>query len=383
MHPLLVLALAAGSTALCIYLLTPIAAKLGLMDQPSARKKHVGSIPLVGGIAIWLALVICLLFVGITAKLLFFVVGGGLLVVVGAIDDATDMSPKWRLAVQIAAALIMCLFGGVVVQTFGDIVIPGVDLALGIAAIPFTVFAVVALVNAVNMCDGIDGHSGTQVLIPLAGLTILTSTRGDTEDFLPLLAVCGCILGFLLFNLRTPWRAKASVFLGDAGSNLLGFVLAWFLIDTSQGQGAVMAPVGVLWFALLLIYDTVEVVARRIVRRKSPFEANDEHLHHVFLLAGFSVSETVLTMGGISLLGVMVGISATYFNVPDSMLFAAFILFGLLFLRMIFRTWSVMQFLYRSICRRRGERRGSAYADWYSEERRSGVERRKDASKVS
>ena len=207
------------------------------------------------------------------------------------------------------------------------------------------------------MCDGIDGHSGTQVLIPLAGLTILTSTRGDTEDFLPLLAVCGCILGFLLFNLRTPWRAKASVFLGDAGSNLLGFVLAWFLIDTSQGQGAVMAPVGVLWFALLLIYDTVEVVARRIVRRKSPFEANDEHLHHVFLLAGFSVSETVLTMGGISLLGVMVGISATYFNVPDSMLFAAFILFGLLFLRMIFRTWSVMHFLYRSICRRRGERR--------------------------
>ncbi|MGA8206140.1 MAG: MraY family glycosyltransferase, partial [Woeseiaceae bacterium] len=360
------------------YLLTPIAGKLGLMDQPSGRKKHVGMIPLVGGIAIWLSLAICLLFIGITPKLLFFVIGGGLLALVGAIDDATDMSPTWRLVVQITAALIMCLFGGVVVRTLGDIVIPGIDLALGFAAIPFTVFAVVALVNAVNMCDGIDGHCGTQVFIPLAGLTILVSTKGDTQNVLPLLIICGCILGFLLFNMRTPWRSKASVFLGDAGSNLLGFALAWFLIDTSQGPDAVMAPVGVLWFALLLIYDTVEVVARRVVRRKSPFEANDEHLHHVFLLAGFSVSETVLTMGGISLLGVLVGFSATFFDVPDSMLFAAFVLFGLLFLRMIFRTWSVMQFLYRSICRRRGERRTIPPAQWGDPDRRTGSERRKD-----
>ena len=227
------------------------------------------------------------------------------------------------------------------------------------------------------MCDGIDGHCGTQVFIPLAGLAILTGMKGDQEHFLPLIAICGCLLGFLFFNMRTPWQSKAAVFLGDAGSNFLGFILAWFLIDLSQGENALLAPVAVLWFALLLIYDTVEVIARRVLRRKSPFKADSEHLHHVFLLAGFSVSETVLTMGAISLLGVTLGISSSFVAVPDSVQFGAFVLFGLLFFRMIFRTWSVMQFLYRSICRRRGERRRSQLNEWGAADRRTGDDRRR------
>jgi len=182
--------------------------------------------------------------------------------------------------------------------------------------------------------------------------------------------------------LRTPWRSKATVFLGDAGSNFLGFILAWFLIDVSQGEHAVLAPVAVLWFAVLLIYDTVEVVARRLIRRKSPFQPDREHLHHVFLLAGFSVSETVLTMGAISLLGVLIGIATTFVDVMDSVQFGAFILFGLLFLRMIFRTWSVMQFLYRSICRRRGERRSSPSDEWSKADRRAGNDRRRQMRNI-
>jgi UDP-GlcNAc:undecaprenyl-phosphate GlcNAc-1-phosphate transferase len=271
----------------------------------------------------------------------------------------------------------MCLLAGVVVQSLGELVVPGFDLTLGILAIPFTVFAVVALINAANMCDGLDGHCGTQVFVPLAGLAFLTGIRGDQEHFLPLIALCGCLLGFLLFNLRTPWRSKATIFLGDAGSNFLGFILAWFLIDVSQGEHALLAPVAVLWFALLLIYDTVEVVTRRLVRRESPFQPSREHLHHVFLLAGFSVSETVLTMGVITLLGVLVGIATAFVDVPDSAQFGAFILFGLLFLRMIFRTWSVMRFLYRSICRRRGDRRKSLSGELHDDmDRRYGKDRR-------
>ena len=125
-----------------------------------------------------------------------------------------------------------------------------------------------------------------------------------------------------------------------------------------------------------MIYDTVEVIARRVVRRESPFQASREHLHHVFLLAGFSISETVLTMGAIAAIGVAVGVASAFVTVPDSILFGAFILFGLLFLRMIFRTWSVMQFLYRSICRRRGERRVETQDSWQGIDRRSGKDRR-------
>jgi UDP-GlcNAc:undecaprenyl-phosphate GlcNAc-1-phosphate transferase len=145
----------------------------------------------------------------------------------------------------------------------------------------------------------------------------------------------------------------------------------------SQGPEAVLRPVAVLWFALLLIYDTVEVVARRMVRGKSPLAPDSEHLHHVFLMAKFSVEETVLTMGGITAIGVLVGMSTTLLHVPDSVLFGAFIVFGLLFLRWIFKTWSAMQFLQSSICRRRGERRGTRPETWSGENRRSGQDRRR------
>ena len=371
MHATLTLLLAFSCTVLCIVLLKPLAPKIGLVDRPSGRKAHEGVIPVVGGIAIWLAFTIILLFVGMTGKLMYLVIASGMLISVGATDDVADLSPNWRLVLHIVAVLIMCLLAGVVVQSLGELIIPGIELTLGVLAVPFTVFAVVALINATNMCDGLDGLCGTQVSIPLVGLAVLTGIKGDQEHFLPLIALCGCLLGFLFFNLRTPWRSKATIFLGDAGSNFLGFMLAWFLIDVSQGENAVLEPVAVLWFALLLIYDTVEVVIRRVVRRESPFEANREHLHHVFLLAGFSVSETVLTMGALTLIGVLIGITTAFVDVPDNILFGAFILFGILFLRMIFRTWSVMRFLYRSICRRREERRKSE-----SPEGRDAIDRR-------
>ena len=296
---LLTVLLAIGSTVLCIALLRPISGVLGLVDHPDKRKDHVGAIPLIGGIAIWIAFTISLLFIGITLKLAILLVSGGLLTLVGAVDDVKDLPPKWRLALHIVAALIMSVFGGVVVYSLGDLLIPGTELNLGVLAIPFTVFAVVAMVNAANMSDGLDGLCGLQLLIPLAGLAVLSGIKGDHEHFLPLLAICGCLLGFLIFNLRTSWRSRASIFLGDSGSNFLGMLFAWFLIDMSQGSDAVLQPVAVLWFALLLIYDTVEVVARRLLRGESPFVADKEHLHHVFLMAKFSVTETVLTMGGI------------------------------------------------------------------------------------
>jgi len=361
---LLTVLLAFACTVLCIALLKPISGRLGLLDHPDQRKNHVGAIPLIGGIAIWLAFTICLLFIGITFKLAVLIVSGGLLTLVGAVDDVKDLSARWRLVLHIFAALIMCVSGGVVVHSVGDLLIPGMELNLGIIAIPFTVFAVVAMINAANMSDGLDGLCGLQMLIPLAGLAVLSGFGGDREHFLPLLAICGCLLGFLFFNLRTSWRTRATVFLGDAGSNFLGLLLAWFLIDMSQGSDALLQPVVALWFAMLL-------------RHKSPFQADREHLHHVFLMAKFSESETALTMGGVTLVGVLIGIGSTLVYIPDSALFAAFILFGLLFLRWILHTWSVMRFLYRSICRRRSERRHSQPEAWADADRRFRNDRRK------
>lgn len=362
---------------LCILLLKPIAPRVGLVDHPDGRKKHIGRIPLVGGIAIWLAFSLTLLIVGLTDKLMYLLIAGGLLVFVGAADDAVEVSPALRLVLHVVAALIVCAFGGVIVYTLGELIVPGAEVRLAYLAIPFTVFALVALVNATNMADGIDGLCSMQALIPLVGLAVLSAIIGDTEHLRPLVAICGCIAGFLVFNLRTPWRERASVFLGDAGSSFLGMVLAWFLIDMSQGEDAILTPAAVLWFAILLIYDTVEVVARRLIRGKNPFEPDREHLHHVFLLANFSVSETVFTMSAITSIGVLIGVGTAFLDIPDSALFGVFILFGLIFLHMIFRTWAGMQFLYRSICRRQSERRKSEPANWPYEDRRRGGDRRR------
>jgi UDP-GlcNAc:undecaprenyl-phosphate GlcNAc-1-phosphate transferase len=373
--------LAFGATILSVAVLVPVAKRLRLVDDPSVRKQHEGSIPLVGGIAIWLAFSLCMLFIGLTSQIAVLILAGSILTLVGAIDDAYDLSPNCRLLLQIGIALLACLVGGIVVTSLGELIFPGVELQLSYLAIPFTVFAIVGLINATNMVDGLDGLCGVQMIFPFAGLAIIAGISGDQEHFLPLLVMCGCLLGFLVFNLRTPWRKRATVFLGDAGSGLLGFVLAWFLIDMSQGQHAVIQPVVVLWFTVLLIFDSLEVIARRILRGESPFVADREHLHHVFLLANFTERGTVLILGALTLVGVTLGITSTLIDAPGYSLFAIFILVGILFVRWMVRTWSVMRFLRRSICRRRENRRMAETTDWsYSERRDKQTDRRQAQS---
>jgi hypothetical protein len=142
----------------------------------------------------------------------------------------------------------------------------------------------------------------------------------------------------------------------------LGLALAWFAIRLSQGEGAAISPAAALWFLTLPIYDAVCMASRRILRRRPPFSADKEHLHHVFLLAGFTVTETVLIMAGLATMGVIVGLAGTYFGVSDLLLASAFLLLGLMYFWVILRAWTFMRFLRRSICRRRviGDRRTSA-----------------------
>ena len=178
--------------------------------------------------------------------------------------------------------------------------------------------------------------------------------------------------------MRSPWRKRARVFLGDAGSSFLGLALAWFLIDISQGREAAIQPVSALWFAMLVTYSAVEIIVRRVLSKRSPLQPDREHLHHVFLLAGFTVSETVWTMGAIALIGVVIAILGTILAVPHSILFGSFVLIGLLFLGFILRTWKAMQFLHRSICRRRTERREHQNSEWKGPDRRKGADRRQE-----
>jgi UDP-GlcNAc:undecaprenyl-phosphate GlcNAc-1-phosphate transferase len=164
--------------------------------------------------------------------------------------------------------------------------------------------------------------------------------------------------------------------------------LSWIAIAMSQGDERIVTPSAALWFLMLPIYDAVSMMVRRVLKRRSPFAADREHLHHIFLLAGFSVGETVTLMTGIAIAGVVIGLGGTYLGITDVYMALLFVLGGCLYYWVIRRAWLVMRFLRRSICRRNAEDR-SPLADrrifddpnYPGPERRSGDDRRADSSR--
>jgi len=348
------------ATVLLILALRPIAVSIGLTDQPDLRKQHSGSIPLVGGIAIYLALVTGVLFGAwatdalpfIFRQVFSFLAAGFLLVVIGVWDDLRGLSPSLRLVVQSIAGLIMVFGADMVIRDLGAILPSGEVLVLGGLAVPFTVFVVVGVINAVNMCDGLDGLSGNLTLVTLLGLGAASAMFGSADIGVLLNILSGAVAGFLVFNQRMIWRPKASVFLGDAGSMLLGFSLVWIIVDLCQEPARSISPAASLWFLLVPVYDTVGAIVRRLASGYSPLHPDVRHIHHLFIRAGFSVSETIFSLSVVSASGMAIGITATAYGTPELRLVGVFVFGWLLFLWYTQRAWRTGRFLGRKLAQR-------------------------------
>jgi UDP-GlcNAc:undecaprenyl-phosphate GlcNAc-1-phosphate transferase len=357
MSGFLQLAVAFIATIILIVLLRPLAIKLGITDTPGARKSHQGEIPLVGGIAIFLAIVIALLSNDlldggdqlIDRATLSFLSGAGLLVLVGFWDDWRGLSPLIRFIAQIAAALIMIYGAGIILLDIGNIAPSGRLISLGSLAIPFTVFVTVGMINAINMCDGLDGLSGNMTLVSLAGLGVANSLWGSAIYLQMLNVVSAAIIGFLLLNQRVFWRKKAWVFLGDAGSMMLGFALIWNAIEITHGYVPIISPAAVLWFLAVPIFDAVTMMVRRLASGHSPFQADDEHLHHLLVRMGLTVGEAIAAMCLLAATGCGVGLLLTYFSVPDFIVALIFAVTGFVYLWLIQSAWKKRKFLGRSV----------------------------------
>jgi len=380
-------------TSLLILWLRPVARTVGLVDVPNERKAHKGEIPLIGGLSIFIAAFAAKTVSGFISPdgmeaidYNSFYLAGMLMVLAGSIDDYRDLSPTTKLVAQAVAALIMVYGAHVVLTDLGTLGNAGEIFSLGVFAVPFTIFACIGVINAVNMSDGLDGLAGSLALVPLLGFIAATSLFGSGEDLGILVILASAVGGFLIFNFRVPGRNTAMVFLGDSGSMFLGLTLCWFAIKFSQGENRIIAPAAALWFLLLPLFDAVSMTTRRILKKRPPFGADKEHLHHIFLLAGFTVPETVGIMSGIGVLGVGVGLTGTYFAIPDPIMLGSFVILGGLYLWMIVRSWSVMRFLRYSICRRHNsmdrrvikDRRCNSDVAYLGPERRSGIDRRHD-----
>jgi UDP-GlcNAc:undecaprenyl-phosphate GlcNAc-1-phosphate transferase len=375
-------------TALFVEVTRRIAPAVGLVDSPDERKAHDGEIPLVGGIAIFFALLMVLTAKGVLSDYGAFFFSAGILTLIGVSDDAIGISPLLRLFCQAGAVFLIATFGGTYIADLGNI-LPAVGLlSLGWMAVPFTVFAGVGVINAFNMSDGVDGLCGTLTLIALTGLGIAAGVAGKHGELMLIMALIGGVIGFLMFNIRLPQREQARVFLGDAGSYLLGLSVLYLAIRLSQGPDRAIAPVTALWFCMVPLLDTIGMILRRVRRGQSPFRADREHLHHVFLLAEFSVTTTWVGLAAAATIGMLVGLIGHLSGLPESLMFAGFMIVGVLYYQMMNRVWRALRFLSRSINRRKmakidrrtgKDRRKNDigfFVDGIRVERRSGQDRR-------
>ena len=292
--------------------------------------------------------------------------GAFLLVATGTWDDVKGLSPYLRLGVQALAIAIIALLGGHYLTNLGHIMPDGSLLNLGWAGIPFTIIAGVGLINAFNMIDGLDGLCGSLALAALAGIVAMAATVGDSSvEVRYLQMLSAAVIAFLLFNFPFPGRARAVVFLGDAGSYLLGFSILYVTVRLTQGNTPAMPPVSALWFCLLPLLDMGGILIRRLMRRRSPFNADREHLHHVFTLARFSVTETTGLMTLIALVGVAFGTMFVFFPVSERGLFVLFLAIAGSYLYFMVQSWRRLRFLNRSIDRRKRQAGadGQTFAD--------------------
>ena len=283
-------------TAVLLWLLQPVASRFGLLDRPSGRKDHAEPTPVIGGLGILIGCLTSFFVVQADGPgMLAFCTAGVMVVAVGLYDDLFDLRWYWRIFVQMAAAVVIVRWGGVQVGQLGSVF--GVEsLALGWFSLPATVFVTVGLINAMNMIDGIDGLAGMLGLAALLLLTIVAIDAGNVQLAARTSVLCGALAGFLCWNLRLPGRDRAKVFLGDAGSGLLGLVIIWVSLRLTQNPQYPVNPVLALWLLPIPVMDCLVLIVRRLQERRSPFAADRDHIHHLMGEAGFGPTRVALTL---------------------------------------------------------------------------------------
>lgn len=274
--------------ALLVPLSLPVSRRLGMHDVPGGRKQHEAPTSYIGGMLILAAIAVCFLAfdreVGRVATT--FLACSAFLMLVGLADDRFGLGWKSRISAQAITALVMIYVAGVRVENLGD-VFGLAYLPLGLLSVPFTIFIVVGVINALNMIDGSDGLAGGQALVSLVLFSAFAHYAGNVEMFERLLIVAAAVAGFLVWNLRLPWQPRARIFLGNAGSMVLGFIIAWAAVRLTQNSTHPVSPVLGPWTIAIPLIDCVALMFRRMAHGGSPFKADRNHLHHLLLDAGY------------------------------------------------------------------------------------------------
>lgn len=303
-------------------ILTPIIKKLAIKwnvtDKPNDRKVHNKAMPYLGGLAIYISFMIGLIISHEKSPYLWpIIIGSGIIIVTGILDDIYDLSPRTKFICQLLAAVV-ALIGGFDLEFIN---LPfGGQVEFGYFSIPLTILWIVGITNAINFIDGLDGLAAGVSSIALITLSIMSLIQGDFFVLTIALVLLGSTLGFLPYNFY-----PAKIFMGDSGALFLGYMIAVLSLLGFKNITFLSFVIPIIILGVP-ISDTFFAMMRRFIQRKPLSSADKLHLHHRLLSSGFSHRQTVLIIYGIAIMFSLVAIIFSMATVWGSLLIIALLL---------------------------------------------------------
>lgn len=302
-----------------------LALKIKAYKEPSERDVHIGIIPRMGGLAIFISFVIChFLFGYLNNQMCAILIGAGILVLTGIYDDVRGMRPVIKFALQVIAAYVAVCYGDIALK---EITAFDIYINFGSLSKPISIAFIVSIINAINLIDGLDGlASGISAIyfLTIAIIASILNKMGGLDIVLTLI-MFGATLGFLPHNFH-----PAKIFLGDTGSMFLGFIISVIALLGFKNVTLTSLIVPVLILAIPIL-DTLFAIFRRIIKGESIGNADREHFHHQILKKTNSPVKAVMIIYLINILFACVSIFYVLGNSQLAAFIYVILMIGLLF----------------------------------------------------
>jgi len=306
-----------------LLLVSSIARKINLVDiSNDPRKEHIGAIPLVGGIGLFISLIYGAFVFGVNVFYLYVLVSLVPIMIVGVMDgiEGITVKPVFRIIAQIISSWIIIIATDIYIKDLGDLFGLG-TVYIGQLGIPFTIFSVVGMCNAFNMLDGKDGLLGSVSIIIMSSLLLLLYFNNIIYQWAQIVVLSTLV--YLAFNLNL-FGQKRKIFIGDHGSTGMGHIIAWSLIYLSQ-ETDYITPVSALWFVLLPLTDAILTFIRRIKSSHPVFSGDRLHFHHKLSDLGFSDKVILLVFSLITVISSVLAVVSNIVNLREYFLMYGYI----------------------------------------------------------
>ena len=281
------------------------AQRYSFVDMPNERKVHTTPVPRIGGVAMVAGAVTpILLWIEPSHQVLSLLYGMGVILFFGVWDDRVGLDFRIKFLGQLIAVGVAVFYGDVVIR---QVPFHSFEPIPDYLAVPLSIFALLGITNAINLADGLDGLAGGTTLLSIGMVSLLAYTMHDAALFVMAMAVMGSIIGFLRYN-----TYPAQIFMGDGGSQFLGFATGVLVILLTQKSGAVLSPAMPLLLLGLPLMDTFLVMGQRIYEGRSPFQPDKNHVHHKLLHLGFDHYEAVVIIYSLQAVLVMLAYVLRY-----------------------------------------------------------------------